>query len=121
MLVKRTGFGGKDPRYIPGTPDDVRAEQDFIVEFLGKNPDERTFHAFRVSDGTTPWIAPILYTGGLHNPPTPPCRNPATGDVFVQVRAYTTWDGGGEVRPFTDWEADPATAGSNCSSMAIRR
>jgi outer membrane protein assembly factor BamB len=102
MLLKRTGFTGKDPRYIAGSDDDVRAEQDFIVAFLREHPDEQTFHAFRVSDGTEPWIAPILYTGGLHNPPSPPCMNRETGEVFVQLRsAYGTWDGGGEVRPLT--------------------
>jgi outer membrane protein assembly factor BamB len=102
MLVARTGFTGSDKRYIPGTADDVRAEQDFIVDFLRKNPSEQSFYAFRVEDGAEPWTAPILYTGGLHNPLTPPCCNPQTGEVFTQVRsAYTTWDGGGEVRPFT--------------------
>lgn len=102
MLVHRTGFTGLDPRYIPGTREDVLKEQDFIVDFLRAHPEERTFYAFRLADGAEPWIAPILYTGGLHNPPTPPCFNPLTGEVFTQVRsAYTTWDGGGEVRPFT--------------------
>lgn len=102
MLVKRTGFTGKDNRYIPGTADDVRAEQDFIVGFLKEHPEEQSFYAFRVEDGKEPWVAPILYTGGLHNPPTPPCVNRATGEVFTQLRsAYGTWDGGGEVRPFT--------------------
>ena len=102
MLVERTGFAGGDPRYIPGGADDVRAEQDGIVRFLQTHPEEQTFHAFRVSDGSVPWIAPILYTGGLHNPPTPPCVNRETGEVFVQLRsAYGTWDGGGEVRPLT--------------------
>jgi outer membrane protein assembly factor BamB len=102
MLVRRTGFTGKDNRYIPGTPEDVRREQDFIVEFLRRHPEEQTFYAFKVEDGTEPWIAPILYTGGLHNPLTPPACHPPTGEVFTQVRsAYTTWDGGGEVRPFT--------------------
>ena len=102
MLVNRAGFKGKDPRYIPGTPEDVRREQDFIVEFLKAHPEEQTFYAFNVTDGREPWIAPILYTGGLHNPLTPPCVNPQTGAVFTQLRsAYGTWDGGGEVRPFT--------------------
>ncbi len=102
MLVKRSGFTGKDPRYIPGTADDVRAEQDFIVDFLKRHPEEQSFYAFRLEDGSEPWIAPILYTGGLHNPLTPPCFNRETGEVFTQVRsAYGTWDGGGEVRPFT--------------------
>ena len=102
MLVKRTGFAGKDNRYIPGTKQDVAKEQDFIVEFLKAHSEEQTFYAFRLADGSEPWIAPILYTGGLHNPPTPPCFNPQTGEVFTQIRsAYTTWDGGGEVRPLT--------------------
>jgi hypothetical protein len=102
MLVQRTGFAGKDKRYIPGGREEVRREQDFIVGHLKAHPDEQTFYAFRLEDGTEPWIAPILYTGGLHNPPTPPCFDPHTGEVFTLVRsAYTTWDGGGEVRPLT--------------------
>jgi outer membrane protein assembly factor BamB len=102
MLVARTGFTGQDQRYIPGTADDVRAEQDFIVDFLRQHPNERTFYAFRVDDGTEPWLAPILYTGGLHNPPSPPCANRQSGEVFVQLRsAYSPWDGGGEVRSYT--------------------
>ncbi len=102
MLVKRSGFTGKDARYIPGTLDDVRREQDFIVEFLKEHPEEQTFYAFNLEDGKEPWIAPILYTGGLHNPISPPCVNGLTREVFTQVRsAYGTWDGGGEVRPFT--------------------
>ena len=102
MLVKRAGFTGKDKRYIPGTEADVEAEQGFILKFLREHPEEQTFYAFRVADGVEPWIASILYTGGLHNPPSPPCVNRASGEVFVQLRsAYGTWDGGGEVRSFT--------------------
>lgn len=102
MLVARTGFTGKDKRYIPGTEDDMRAEQEMIGRFLREHPDQQTFYAFRVEDGAEPWVAPILYTGGLHNPPSPPCVNRQTGEVFVQLRsAYGTWDGGGEVRSFT--------------------
>jgi outer membrane protein assembly factor BamB len=102
MLVARSGFTGTDSRYAPGTPEDVAKEQDFIVDYLKRHPEEQSFYAFRIDDGSEAWIAPILYTGGLHNPITPPCFNPQTGEVFTQVRsAYTTWDGGGEVRPFT--------------------
>jgi outer membrane protein assembly factor BamB len=102
MLVDRTGFTGKDKRYIPGTEADVEEEQKFIVTFLREHPDEQTFYAFKVADGTESWIAPILYTGGLHNPPSPPCVNRDSGEVFAQLRsAYGIWDGGGEVRSFT--------------------
>jgi len=102
MLLKRTGFQGKDDRYIPGTADDVRREQDVIIGFLKEHPSHQTFYAFRVADGTQPWIAPVLYTGGLHNVHTPPCCDPTTGKAYVFLRsAYGTWDGGGEVRPYT--------------------
>jgi hypothetical protein len=102
MLIKRTGFQGKDPRYISGTAEDLRAEQDAIEKFLRAHPEEQTFYALRIGDGQQPWIAPILYTGGLHNPPTPPCVNRVSGEVFVQLRsAFGSWDGGGEVRPLT--------------------
>jgi len=102
MLLAPIRFTGKDNRYIHGTPEDVRREQDRIVQHLKAHPAEQTLHAFRVEDGGEPWIAPVLYTGGLHNPLAPPCFNPRTGEVFVHVRsAYTTWDGGGEVRPYT--------------------
>jgi hypothetical protein len=102
MLIQRTGFAGKDNRYIPGSAEDIAREQDAIVKHLKENPSEQTFYALRIEDGTEPWIAPVLYTGGLHNPLTPPCFNPNTGDVFTFVRsAYGVWDGGGEVRPFT--------------------
>jgi hypothetical protein len=102
LLLDRTGFTGVDDRYIPATPDDIRAEQDFIVRFLQTHPEEQTFYAFDLNNGLEPWIAPVLYVGGLHNPPSPPCVNPTTGDVFVQLRsAYGVWDGGGEVRAYT--------------------
>ena len=102
MLVERTGFTGKDKRYIPGTADEIAREQDAIVAHLRAHPEEQVFYAFHAADGTEPWIAPMLYTGGLHNPLAPPCWNPQTGEVFTLVRsAYGVWDGGGEVRSFT--------------------
>lgn len=112
MLIRRAGFSGKDPRYAPGAEPEVRAEQEFIVDFLRAHPEEQTFYALRLADGTEPWVAPVLYTGGLHNPMSPPCFNPVTGEVFTQVRsAYTTWDGGGEVRPFTGFGKLDLTTG----------
>jgi hypothetical protein len=112
MLVARTGFSGNDPRYIPGTKADVAKEQDFIVDYVKRHREEQTFYAFRIRDGIEPWVAPILYTGGLHNPMSPPCFNRQTGEVFTQVRsAYTTWDGGGEVRPFTGFGKLDLTTG----------
>ena len=92
----------KDKRYIPAMPEAIRDEQDRMVEFLKARPEEQTFYALRIKDGTEPWIAPLLYQGGLHNPMTPPCVNLKTGDAFVYVRtAYGVWDGGGEVRPYS--------------------
>lgn len=110
LLLRRAGASGKpfdgaqgrETRYIGGTPEDVQKEQDAVLEFLKANPGDQTFYAFRLEDGKEPWVAPILYTGGLHNPHTPPCVNLKTGDVTVLTRsAYGVWDGGGEVRPYT--------------------
>lgn len=111
MLVRRTGYSGPDDRYIPCGPQDVRKEQDFILEHLKAHPSEQTFFAFRAADGTEPWTAPVLYSGGLHNTQTPPCVNLATGEIFVFLRtAHGVWDGGGEVRPYTSpGRLDPAT------------
>ncbi|MGI8602295.1 MAG: PQQ-binding-like beta-propeller repeat protein [Verrucomicrobiales bacterium] len=102
MLIQRAGFQGRDARFISGSPDDVVREQDFIVEWLQRHPEEKCFHALDLEDGSEPWVAPILYSGGCHNPMTPPCFNPHTREVFVHVRsAYGVWDGGSEVRSFT--------------------
>jgi hypothetical protein len=111
LLLARSGFTGADDRYIPATPEEIRSEQDFIVGYLQEHPEEQTFYAFRIGDGQEPWIAPIFYVGGLHNPPSPPCVNPNSGEIFVQLRsAYTVWDGGGEVRSYTGiGRLDPTT------------
>ncbi len=102
LLVARTGVTGREKRYIPGTPDDVAKEQEAILAHLRASPHDQTFFSFRVKDGKEPWVAPILYTAGLHDPPSPPCVNLKTGEVFVLCRsAYGVWDGGGEVRPYT--------------------
>jgi outer membrane protein assembly factor BamB len=100
FLIRRTGFTGQDKRYIPRADGGLEREQDSILAYLKDRPEEQTFYALGLEDGQEPWVAPILYNGGLHNPPTPPCFNPNTGDVFVFTRtAYGVWDGGGEVRP----------------------
>jgi hypothetical protein len=102
LLLKRAGVSGKETRYVAGTPEDVRLEQEFIVGRLRSHPEEQVFYAFRMEDGREPWIAPVFYTAGLHNPHAPPCVNKASGEVFLFVRsAYGVWDGGGEVRPYT--------------------
>ena len=104
LLLTRIGrkVGDEDYRFVPGGPAEVAAEQDAIVAYLQQHPEEQTFYALDLETGRQPWIAPILYTAGLHNPPTPPCVDRQTGAVYVLTRsAYTVWDGGGEVRPLT--------------------
>ncbi len=100
FLIRRTSFNGKDKRYAPRADGDVEREQDAILAYLKELPEDQSFYALRLDDGREPWLAPILYSGGLHNSPTPPCFNPRSGEVFVFTRtAYGVWDGGGEVRP----------------------
>jgi outer membrane protein assembly factor BamB len=65
------------------TPRRLAAEQQAVREYLAENRPERTFYALDLKDGSEPWIAPILYTGGLHNPPTPPTFDPKTGELYV--------------------------------------
>jgi outer membrane protein assembly factor BamB len=71
------------------------AEQERIIEYLKTNPYDQTFYAFNLADGTQPWIAPVLYTAGLHNPPTPPTFNPDTGDLYTFCRSALTYYLGG--------------------------
>lgn len=111
LLVEWRGFEGADPRFLPGGAAEVAAEQDRILRRLSSHPEERTFHALRMKDGSEPWVAPIFYSGGCHNPLPPPTWNRRTGEIFVQVRsAYGIWDGGGEVRSYAaPARLDPAT------------
>lgn len=65
------------------TPRRLAAEQQAIRKYLAENRPERTFYALDLQSGLEPWIAPILYTGGLHNPPTPPTFDPKTGELYA--------------------------------------
>ncbi len=129
MLLDRTGSTGEDDRYIPATIESIDDEQQFIIDYLARNPQEQTFYAFRVTDGIETWTAPILYTGGLHNPPSPPCYNPRSLETYVLLRtAYGVWDGGSEVRSYTGLGKLDLTPGAFILSstvtnprMAVRR
>lgn len=104
FLLERIGRAASEHgfRDVAGTQAEIDQEQVAIVEYLRQHRDEQTFHVLDVRTGRSPWIAPILYTAGLHNPPTPPCHDPSSGTVYVLLRsAFTQWDGGGEVRPLT--------------------
>jgi outer membrane protein assembly factor BamB len=72
------------------TPERREAEQAGVVKYLKENPHDQTFYALQLEDGKEPWIAPILYTGGLHNPPTPPTFHPETGELYVYYRTALT-------------------------------
>ena len=65
------------------TPRRLSAEQEAVWKYLADNRPERTFYALDLKDGSEPWISPILYTGGLHNPSTPSTFDPNTGDLYV--------------------------------------
>ncbi len=93
----RKGYG-----FLPETPEAIEKEQTAVIQNLKENPHYRSFHAFRLSDGDIPWIAPVFYLGGLFNPATPPTFNPETGELYTFFRsALTNYDMRGEVRPLT--------------------
>jgi outer membrane protein assembly factor BamB len=82
------------------TPEREKAEREAVLRYLRENPHDQTFYALRLEDGTEPWVAPVFYTGGLHNPPTPPTFHPKTGDCYTFYRTSLTNYSRG-VRPFT--------------------
>ena len=65
------------------TPRRLKAEHAAVRKYLAENRPERTFYALDLKDGSEPWVAPVLYTGGLHNPPTPPTFDPQTEELYV--------------------------------------
>lgn len=53
-----------------------RAENEAVCEYLARHPERRTWFTLGLRDGTEPWVAPVLYTGGMHNPASPPTFRP---------------------------------------------
>ncbi len=68
-----------------------KAEQDGVVKYLKENPYDKCFYAFNIADGNEPWTAPVFYTCGLHNPPTPPTFNPKTDELYTFGRSAMTY------------------------------
>jgi len=73
------------------TPRRRKAEQDGIIQYLRENPHDQSFHALKLTDGSQPWIAPVFYTAGLHNPPTPPTFDPRTGRLYTFYRSALSY------------------------------
>ncbi|MBI3854180.1 MAG: PQQ-like beta-propeller repeat protein, partial [Planctomycetes bacterium] len=91
------------------SPERHKAEQEAVLNYLRENPHDQTFYALRLEDGREPWISPVFYTCGLHNPPTAPTFNPKTGECYTYYRTCLTNYSRG-VRPFTGvGRLDPAT------------
>lgn len=67
------------------------AELRGIVEYLKDHRHDQTFFAFDLKDGSEPWIAPVLFTSGLHNPPTPPTFHPETRELYTLSRSALTY------------------------------
>lgn len=73
------------------TPRRRRAEQDGVVKYLRENRYDKCFWALNLTDGAEEWTAPVLYTCGLHNPPTPPAFNPRSGQLWTFCRSAMTY------------------------------
>jgi outer membrane protein assembly factor BamB len=68
-----------------------KAENAGVVEYLKANRHDQCFFAFDLEDGSEPWIAPVFYTGGLHNPPSPPTFHPKSGVLYTLSRSALTY------------------------------
>jgi hypothetical protein len=73
------------------TPRRRRAEIKGIIEYLKEHPYDRTFHWLDLATGKLKGIPPVFYTGGLHNPPTPPAFDPRTGTLYTPARTALTY------------------------------
>jgi hypothetical protein len=102
-------IGDKYANLFRYTPERHKVEQEAILKYLRENPADQTFYALKLEDGSEPWIAPVFYTCGLHNPATAPTFNPKTGECYTYYRtALTNFSRG--VRPYTGvGRLDPAT------------
>ncbi len=94
---------------LHNTPRRRKAEQEGIVEYLKKNPHEQTFHTLDLATGKRLGVSPIFYTGGLHNPPTPPAVNPETGELYTLARTALTYYLRGVRRYSSICKLDPET------------
>ena len=68
-----------------------QAEQDGIIVYLRDHRYDQCFYAMSLEDGNEPWIAPVFYTCGLHNPPTPPTFDPRTNELYTFCRSALTY------------------------------
>jgi outer membrane protein assembly factor BamB len=72
-------------------PERRRAEIQGVVEYLKANRHDQCFFAFDLADGSEPWVAPVFYTCGLHNPPTQPTFSPHSGELYTLSRSALTY------------------------------
>jgi len=69
--------------FLRHTPRREKAEHEGILAYLDEHPHSRTWFTFDLADGTEPWIAGVMFTAGLHNPPSPPTFNPKTNELYT--------------------------------------
>ncbi len=62
-----------------------RAENAGVRRFLQEHPCSRTWFTLDMADGREPWIVPVLFTSGMHNPPSPPTYNPRTLELYTII------------------------------------
>ena len=71
--------------FLRHTPRREKAEYEGLLAYLREHPQSRTWFTFDLEDGSEPWIVPVMYTGGLHNPPTPPTFDPESMRLYTIV------------------------------------
>ncbi len=76
---------------VEPTPQRRTAEIQGIIDYLKNNPHDQTFHTLDLATGQVKRISPIMFTVGLHNPPTPPTFNPDTAELYTTNRSALTY------------------------------
>jgi len=105
--------------FVRHTPRREKAEYEGVLQYLREHPHSRTWFTLNLADGKEPWIVPVMYTGGLHNPPTPPTFDPQTMELLtIMPTALSVYCSGvsqvgigiGRVDPATGYVANVAHA-----------
>lgn len=90
------------PVTTPDNPAKWTSEQTAITNFLQSKPYEQTFTVLNLSNGSSKFIAPVLYTTGSGSMPTAPVIAPDSNALVIFRSCYSQFDNSQIVRDYAD-------------------